>query len=410
MRNDSNIKINRRTIVNIICAAVAFRLVVYVISFVGMTLFSSAYTLTFSDFFNNWNRWDGPHYLNIALNGYAGATEFCDTCKAALLNAGISANVLENGVHLFLTFYPLFPWLIRLLHVFVSSPILCAMIISTACYAAGCVYTYLLIRLDYSETVARNTVILLSLFPFSFFFGSVHTESLFLFVTAAALYYIRSHRWGMAILFGSLATMTRSQGLLIGLAAGVEWLMQYRPWDMIKNKNFQKMGAFLLRGLSLFLMLSGYLVYLLINYTVDGYAFSYVIYQKSHWGMSAQVPWKVVTYLWKNATSAQIDPASRIAMWIPEFLILPLSIILFVYGIKKLRAFHMAYGISYMLLTYSLSWLISGGRYTVCCIPLFLAMALAAEKRRWLMPALACTGAMLQAVYLTGYLTGKIIM
>ena len=170
------------------------------------------------------------------------------------------------------------------------------------------------------------------------------------------------------------------------------------------------MGAFLLRGLSLFLMLGGYLVYLLINYTVDGYAFSYVIYQKSHWGMSAQVPWKVATYLWKNATSAQIDPASRMAMWIPEFLILPLSIILFVYGIKKLRAFHMAYGSSYMLLTYSLSWLISGGRYTVCCIPLFLAMALVAEKRRWLMPALACTGAMLQAVYLTGYLTGKIIM
>lgn len=403
---------NKKTLLRVFLAAVAFRVLTYVISYVVMVFQAQGVdAVSFSDFLANWNRWDGPHYIDLAKKGYAGAVEACDTCKAALLEAGVSESVLAGGEHLFLVFFPLYPWLMRLFGLAIADPVLCGMFLSVVCYAAGCVYTFRLVYLDYDKEVAVNTVILLSVFPFSFFFGGIMTEGLFLFVTAAALYYIRAHRWWLAILFGFFATMTRTQGMLIGIAAGVEWLMQYRPVQMFKNRDFTNMKAFILRGLSLFLMLGGYLTYLLVNWKVDGYAFSYTVYQKAHWGNVIEVPWKVIAGLWKNATSPELyDLAARAALWWPQVILVVVIMAVFIYGIKKIPAYQMAYGVSYSILTYTPSWLLSAGRYTSCCLPFFLVIAAAAQKHKWLMPAVTACFLMLQMVFLGGYFAGLQIM
>lgn len=403
---------NKKKVAGIFLAAVAFRLATYFVSALIMVFQSQgADALSFSDFLNNWNRWDGPHYIDIAQRGYAGAVEACDTCKTALLQAGVSESVLANGEHLFLVFFPLYPWLLKAFHVIIANPVVCGMFISVVCYGAGCVYTYKMVCLDYSERVAGYTIVLISVFPFSFFFGGVMTESLFFFITAAALYYIRKRKWWMAILFGFLATMTRTQGMLIGIAAGVEWLMEYRPDKMIKAKDFTRMKEFLLRGASLFLMLGGYAVYLLVNYSVDGYAFSYTVYQKAHWGNEIAAPWKVIANLWIYATSPELyDLPTRAALWYPQLIIAALLIVVFIYGIKKIHITYMAYGVSYSLMTYTPSWLLSAGRYTSCCIPLFMIIAIAAEKHRYLMPVVTGCFLMLQVVFMSGYFAGLQIM
>lgn len=390
--------------------AIGFRIAMYLISALIMAFQITDGSLTLETFLANWCKWDANHYINIATNGYKGAVEVCDTCRDALLAKGVSPDVMQNGQHLFLVFFPLYPYVLGFFHLIFSDIRIAGMIISTLAYAGGCVYMYRLVKLDYSEKVAVNSVILLSLFPFSFFFGGIMSEGLFFLVSAAMLYYIRSHKWWIAILFGILATMSRMQGALLVIPAGLELLFTYRPWDMVKNKDYSKLKEMIGRGLSLLLMFLGTGVYLFINWSVDGLPFSFMIYQHSHWNQGACLPTKTLSYLFGNSFSANYDLQTRISLWIPQAVLAIVAVVILIYGIKKLRAFHMGYSIAYVLLTYSATWLLSAGRYLSCCIPLFIVLALATEKKKWLMTVFITIFSILQTIYLVGFLNNMQIM
>ena len=70
----------------------------------------------------------------------------------------------------------------------------------------------------------------------------------------------------------------------------------------------------------------------------------------------------------------------------------------------------MGYAAAYVLMTFSATWLLSAGRYLSCCIPLFLILGAAGEKRKWVVPVLAAASAMLQIIYLTGFMNNMQIM
>lgn len=390
--------------------AIGFRIVIYCISALIMAFKITDGALTLDTFLANWCRWDSNHYINIATNGYRGAVEFCDTCREAALTKGISPEVMQNGQHLFLVFFPLYPYTLRFANLFFPDIRMAGMFLSSLTYAFGCVYMYRLIKLDYGSTIAQNSVILISLFPFSFFFGGIMTEGLFLFISAAMLYYIRKHKWWPAILFGCLATLTRLQGTLLIIPAGLELLCVYRPWDMIRTKDYSKLKEMIGRGLSLLLMLSGTVIYLFINWKVDGYPLSFLLYQDSHWHNGACLPTKTLSYVFQNAFSTDYNLQMRCSLWLPQAILAISAILLLLYGIKKLRAFHMGYAIAYTLLTYSVKWLISAGRYFTCCIPLFLVLGIITEKRKWTITAFTAIFAMLQIIYLTAYFNGMQIL
>jgi hypothetical protein len=62
-----------------------------------------------------------------------------------------------------------------------------------------------------SERAALYTAI----FPFSFFFGAVYSESTFLLFTVLAFYGFRTRRWAVGGVCGALATATRVTGILM---------------------------------------------------------------------------------------------------------------------------------------------------------------------------------------------------
>ena len=231
----------------IFLAAIGFRIVMYLIAALIIAFQTENSTFTLETFLSNWYRWDARHYLSIATNGYHGAVNICDTCRNAALAKGISPDVMQNGQHLFLVFFPLYPFLLNFFNPIFTDVRITGLVLSTLAYAGGCVNMYRLVKLDYSEEVAANSVILLSLFPFSFFFGGIMTEGLFFFVSASMLYYIRKHHWTKAIIFGCLATMVRLQGVLLIIPAGLELLCIYKPWYMIQSNNFRKLKEFISR-------------------------------------------------------------------------------------------------------------------------------------------------------------------
>lgn len=60
-----------------------------------------------NDFFNLWNKSDAQHYLDLAEKGYVNCTEVTEWSG--------------SEEHLFLVFFPLYPWIVRFFHFFVNN-------------------------------------------------------------------------------------------------------------------------------------------------------------------------------------------------------------------------------------------------------------------------------------------------
>jgi Mannosyltransferase (PIG-V) len=144
-------------------------------------------------------RWDSVWYLAIAGAGYGdGARE---------------------------AFFPLYPLLVRVAGAPLGSALVGGALVSTVLLGVALVVLHRLVGLDHDREVARNAVLVTALFPMSFFFSAVYSESLFLALSVGAVYAARRERWAWAGALGGLAAMTRSAGvvLLVPLALIYLW-------------------------------------------------------------------------------------------------------------------------------------------------------------------------------------------
>jgi hypothetical protein len=108
---------------------------------------------------------------------------------------------------------------------FPRSPLVAGALVSTALLLVALVLLHRLVSLDHGRAVARNAVLVTALFPMSFFFSAVYSESLFLALSVGAVYAARRDRWAWAGVLGGLAAITRSAGvvLLVPLALIYLW-------------------------------------------------------------------------------------------------------------------------------------------------------------------------------------------
>lgn len=329
-----------------------------------------------------WSRWDAPHYIKLVELGYGG--------------------YLEDGQPLFLVFYPLYVWITRAFALVIPDTALVGMAVSFLCFAWGCVYLYRLAAEEYGAKAARRTLVLLWAYPFSFFFGGIMTESLFLLTTAAGLYHIRRHQWGRAAVWGFLAALTRMQGVLLVGAAAAELVNGVKPF---RHRGAARGRAFLEIGRKLPLLcvpILGSLVYFALNAHVTGDPFAFTKMQ-AHWSQGFQWFPGVLGYLAKNALTWP-SVTTRWEMWIPELLLFPVFALLLWRSWKKHRSMFTLYGFVYFILNYCLSWLLSAGRYLSCAVPCFLFAADELEGKPKRTAALVAVMLVLQAVFLYRYL------
>ena len=145
---------------------------------------------------------DGVHYLRIAQDGYL----------AQYSQA----------------FFPIFPLLIRFFslifpripnldtNIFTDPTYFYSGIILSNLFFLGALYMfYKLINIDFKKDVAYLSVILLLVFPTSFFYGAIYTESLFLLLAASSIYLIRKEHFFWATVLICLSTATRITGVLL---------------------------------------------------------------------------------------------------------------------------------------------------------------------------------------------------
>ena len=347
--------------------------------------------LTWEGAFQQLQRWDAAHYIRLIEEGYQGYT--------------------ENGQHLFLVFFPGYVWAARLLRLVIPSTALAGTVLSCLCYGGACCYLYRLAGEAYNGRVARDALLYMSLFPFSFFSGLVMTEGLFLLATTGACWYAWRGKWLAFGLFGALAALTRMTGLLV-IAVGVIRLLEaYRPLEPPVGKSLGRCWKPLLLRLPLTLLpAAGTLLYLLLNSWVDGDPFAFVTHQE-HWYQGYLWISQVVEYIGRYLGD-NLGSSFGWAVWVPALALFVVGLALLYWA--ALRKGHpaglLAYGFCFFVATYSLSWLLSAGRYLSTCFVLFLFLAKLTQRRPALRAALLGGEGVLLGVYLCAFLAGAQVM
>src|SRR5215210_9302103 len=123
---------------------------------------------------NIWSHWDGEHYITLAMGGY--------------LNPPDNASP---------AFFPMYPLLLRSFADLFGGPItkealsVWGPLISLLFLPFALYFIYQIALDEFDERVAKGAVLILAFFPTTFFLNAAYTESLFLALSAGALWAVR---------------------------------------------------------------------------------------------------------------------------------------------------------------------------------------------------------------------------
>lgn len=148
--------------------------------------------------------WDGTWYKLIAEQGY------------------------DDRFSATAAFFPLYPWLMSWGSDLTGLPVeTIGWFVSRAAFFGALIMVSALVTHDFNAGVARWTMVALAVFPTSFFFGAVYTESLFLFLAVTTLWAARKNDWLLAVIVCFLAVLTRSAGIMLGIPLAVIFIQQH---------------------------------------------------------------------------------------------------------------------------------------------------------------------------------------
>jgi hypothetical protein len=126
-------------------------------------------------------------------------------------------------------FFPLYPLTVRAVAwVLPVDDLLSALLVSNLAFLGALLALYALTAEASGDRVARRAIVVAAIFPTSFFFLAPYSESLFLLLSLLAFRESRHDRWGRVAVFGALAALTRSVGILLVPALLVEAISRSR--------------------------------------------------------------------------------------------------------------------------------------------------------------------------------------
>lgn len=290
---------------------------------------------------------DGVYYLIIAIAGYT------------VDNAG---------------FFPVFPLSIKLatsifgnLSAFDEGQYFTALTLVSLYFLLSLLVMYKLIRFDYKDKIAIQSVIFLLLFPSSFFFVSIYSESLFLFLSLLTFYLARKKRWILASICGGLLTATRFVGIAILPALIYEFIKEEKT--LVKTK-----------ALSLLLVPLGLIGYMLFNFQKFGNALQFIVAQgelQNQRSVSSIVffPQTIYRYL-KILTTVSFRQYEWWTALLELSVFVFVALMLFVAFKKKIRPSYLIFAAIAFLIPVSSGTFSGLPRYILALFPIFIALAL----------------------------------
>lgn len=385
---NASFKTDRNELFAVFGMAFLFRCLVFLISICAVYMFKD-HGYSFSDYMNEYLKWDANNYQRIAIGGYS--------------------YHIENGDFTTLAFFPLYPWLVRIVNLIFRNEVLSGIIMSGLLYSGACTYLYKLFSIDYNKSTAIRALVYLSVFPHALFFGVMMNESMLLFTMAATFYYIRTHNWKLVGIFGALAALSRMVGILMAIPAAIEWLEHYEILGKLREKKIKEIWRlFYSKGLWIFLMLAGLGIYLFCNYKTTGEWFKFLEYQKKYWSNGSCYFGNGITTMVDNMIHK--TGSAKFEIWIPEVMSVIFVTATLIYGVTRHRNMYTGFLLIYIIINTGFEWPISIARYMTCAVPAFLILSDFSERHKWTETLITCSMAITMGIYLVGYFMFKQIL
>ncbi len=324
--------------------SLAMKLLLFVLGIKAVMVFDNRTLSGLHSWLDLWNRWDAPHYLEVARNGYQPGPD--------------------------LVVYPLFPALIRAVEFLVRDYFSSALLVSGVALIAAVLLLRRLVALDHSPQVAMRAAWFFLIFPTAYFLQIGYTESLFLALVFGCLVASRTDRWWLAGLLGMLAALTRANGLALLPALVVEAGHQFH-----EKRKWRWSWCWIA------LVAAGFAAYLAINKRVGGSFFAFVEIRRTVFRIIPAWPWVGIRH---TLTDLHRLPSQANMVGAEELFFVGLIFICVIISWIRLRPAYATWISLHWLAITSSTFIQSAPRYALACFPIFIILALLAEKRFWL--------------------------
>jgi Gpi18-like mannosyltransferase len=360
----------------LVAVALAIQLAMFAIGYLSTAAVSNPDALQVSvsarylkDELRGFSRADVWWYRDIARNGYE-RTRFVD------------------NRHVNWVFFPSWPVILRICGKLFSRMLLPGMIVSNVLFLFTVVGLYRLIAIDFGAEVARLSTLLLITFPATYFCWRPGPEALFVFLIVASLWCARMNRWIGAGLLGALATLTRSQGILLLPTLAYIYYRQYRS-----SKAHQPAALALL---ALPAALLGFMLYM-FQITGNPLA-SFQIQRATAWDNNLSYPLAaIVQYIQAPRLIDHYGWDLTIISFL--FALAAMGLIVVMIRNPRIPREYLIYTALSVYLIVSRSNLCGSLRYMVPIFPLFIVLALLILRRQMLQSLVFCGFVSLQTFY-----------
>ncbi len=307
-----------------------------------------------------WWRWDNLFYVRIAAHGY-----------------------YQPGLTVFFPLWPALIWLAgRPLALVLSGDIpyyLSSILLSNLFFFFALQMLYRLTRNLFDATIAQTAVWLLAFFPYTLFFSSGYTESLFLFFCLATFVFLERGGkidWWLASLCAGLAATTRITGAVIIFTLLTCFVQRFWPLSQYLRTHKREMLNALCSMLLTPLGVAFYMLYLYLSW---GRPLLF-LYDVIAWGRHPAFPLTALFSALGYLVTLKVPPDSLYNNLLDLcFTVLPIFLL-----IKYWRRLPLYYSVfTLTLLLYSLSTtvgfpnpLMSIPRYLMVIFPTIMLLAL----------------------------------
>ncbi len=300
---------------------------------------------------NPWANFDAIHYLSIATYGYT----------------------LYNAV-----FFPLFPLIIRVLafplgvtKILEPGQFFIALTLVSIFFFLSLIFLYRLVRFDFKKNIGIQTILLILVFPTSFFFATIYSESLFFLLLILSFYCARKKNWVLTGVFSAFLATSRFVGIAIFPALVYEF---WKSEKTIFKKSF----------ISVLLGPLGLISYAWFNFFMWKNPLHFV--QAQEWFANNRSTHAIVLLpqtLFRYFKILSTLPVSQYEWWIAllEFTIfIFVCVMFFIAWRKKVRESYLIFAFIAFLIPTLTGTFIGLPRYVIPLFPVFIALALIKNK------------------------------
>ena len=311
-------------------------------------------------------RWDSFWYTSIAQHGYTFSTE---------KNSSIA-------------FFPFYPMVIK------ASSVILPMRDDKISLMLNIIFSFLIVlflyrlaRLDFSQKVSLNIVLVVLFFPPTYFFLSGYPDVLYVLLGILSLYYGRKEKWLVAGLFSALLAITKPYGIFM-MPTLLCLYLENSNWDY---KIFFKK----INWLPLLLPLATFGGFVLFNYLKFGNALAFLATQQT-WGRSLSSP---IIALFNEAKFYLFDNKIFTGSNFPYLIYLSalfFSIFALVVSWKNIKKVYLIYPTLLLASAFLTGTLTSWERYMLLGFPILMGPAIYLSKNKKLFYCyLACSAAVM---------------